>query len=235
MFNQTSSNTEMTGLADRFKSRTRDLHVLAERSGVTAQILRGKATLAGYALLLASLAPVYLEMERQMARRADEPGLRRLIDPAILRHDALTHDLTQLVGADWRDRLAPLNEVERYVAAIRAAGDGDGARLIAHAYVRYLGDLNGGQALAKLLHRSLGLPSSSLTFYDFPLVEDLGGLRASYRAAIDQAGREIADPDAVVEEAALAFQLNIDLSDAVLRAQPIPVERTAADSKEALA
>lgn len=235
MFNQTSNNTEMTSLADRFKNRTRDLHVLAERSGVTAQILRGKATLPGYALLLASLAPVYLEMERQMTRRAGEPGLRRLIDPAILRHDALVHDLTQFVGADWRERLAPPAESDRYVETIKAAGDGDGARLIAHAYVRYLGDLNGGQALAKLLQRSLGLPASALTFYAFPLVEDLPSFRASYRAAIDQAGREIDGLDAVLEEAALAFQLNIDLSDAVLRAQPIPVARTAADSKEALA
>jgi heme oxygenase len=235
MVEQTSNSIEPISLADRFKSRTRDLHVRAERSGVTAQILRGKATRAGYALLLASLAPIYQEMERQMALRAHDPGLRRVIDPAILRHAALTHDLTQIVGEDERDRLAPPVEVDRYLEQIKSAGEGDGARLIAHAYVRYLGDLNGGQALARLLSRSLDLPASALTFYEFPLVEDLVSFRAAYRAAIDQAGREIADPDAVVEEAALAFQLNIDLSDAVLRAQPIPVERTAADSKEALA
>ena len=227
--------SDPTGLADRLKFRTRELHLTAERSGVTAQILRGSATLTSYALLLASLAPVYLEMERLLAARVDDPSLRRLVDPAVLRHDALTRDLGALLGANWRDQLAPPDESARYVDHVKAAAEGDGARLIAHAYVRYLGDLNGGQALARLLARSLGLPKSALSFYEFPLIEDLPSFREQYRAAIDQAGREIQDPDAVVEEAAIAFQLNIDLSEAVLRAQPIPAERTAADSREALA
>jgi heme oxygenase len=235
MADPSTNDFPATGLADRLKSRTRDLHVLAERSGVTAQILKGQATLAGYALLLASLAPVYQEMERQMAARAKDPGLRRLIDPAVWRHDALSHDLVRLAGEDWRVSLPPIEAAKRYVDRIKAAGEGDGARLIAHAYVRYLGDLNGGQALAKLLGRSLGLAGSALTFYSFPLIADLPRFRVAYRAAIDQAGREISDPEIVVEEAALAFQLNIDLSEEVLRAQPIPVDRTAADSKEALA
>jgi hypothetical protein len=82
-------------------------------------------------------------------------GLRRLIDPAVWRHDALSHDLVRLAGEDWRDSLPPIEAAKRYVDRIKAAGEGDGARLIAHAYVRYLGDLNGGQALTKLLGRSL--------------------------------------------------------------------------------
>jgi heme oxygenase len=35
------------------------------------------------------------------------------------------------------------------------AAEGDGTRLIAHAYTRYLGDLSGGQILQRLLARSL--------------------------------------------------------------------------------
>jgi len=229
------TDAALPGLADRLKSRTRALHVLAERSGITAQILKGNATLLGYALFLASLAPVYREMERQLSRRAQDPGVRCIVHPALPRYAALSHDLTQLIGEDWSDRLSPPPEVDRYLEQIRAAGDGDGALLIAHSYVRYLGDLNGGQALAKLLSRSLNLPASALTFYQFPQIEDLVAFRAAYRTSIDLAGLEIKDPDAVVEEAARTFQLNIDLSDAVLRAQPIPVERTAADNSEALA
>ncbi len=228
-------NDTPIGLSDQCKSRTRTLHVTAERSGITAEILRGKVTLGGYALLLGCLEPIYEEMERQLAKRARDPGVGRIVDPAVLRHATLTHDLAELVGEDWRLRLPRLIEGDRYLDQIRAAGDGDGSKLIAHAYVRYLGDLNGGQALAKLLSRSLDLPASALSFFQFPMIADMAGFRTAYRAVIDQAGREIPDPDAVVSEAALVFQLNIDLSNAVLRAQPIPLDRKAAESKPALA
>jgi len=95
------------------------------------------------------------------------------------------------------------------------AAAGDGSRLIAHAYIRYLGDLYGGQILRRILARSLGLGAPSLSFYDFPAIADAEAFKAGYRAALDQAALEIEDCAGVVEEAALAFELNIAVSMAV--------------------
>lgn len=222
-------------LADRLKSRTSDLHRTAERSGVTAQILRGQASLLSYARFLSDLLPIYREMEEQLDRLADAPALRGMMVPALRRQDALAADLAALMGPHWEGAAHYPPETERYVDRIKEAASGDGARLIAHAYVRYLGDLNGGQALARLLNRSLGLGPEALSFYAFPGIRDLPEFRLRYRQAIDQAGLTIADLNSVVEEAALAFQMNIDLSQAALRNQEATVDRTAALSKPALA
>jgi heme oxygenase len=92
---------------------------------------------------------------------------------------------------------------------------GNGSRLIAHAYTRYLGDLSGGLILQRLLARSLDLRPAELSFYDFPKYPDLAALKAAYREALDRAGSLASDPTNVIEEGALAFTLNIDLSCAV--------------------
>ena len=48
----------------------------------------------------------------------------------------------------------------------------DAPRLIAHAYVRYLGDLSGGRIVGRILARSPGLGPEALSFYDFPGIAD---------------------------------------------------------------
>ena len=83
------------------------------------------------------------------------------------------------------------------------------------AAVRTLGDLSGGQIVGDLLRRSLGLPEEALSFYRFSAIADIAAYKTDYRQALDAAGAEIADPAAVVAEAALAFRLNIALSEAV--------------------
>jgi len=61
----------------------------------------------------------------------------------------------------------------------------------------------------------LELEPSELSFYDFPRFADLAALKTDYRKALDQAGALASDPQAVVEEGAIAFSLNIDLSCAI--------------------
>jgi heme oxygenase len=203
------------GLADRFKQRTKRLHRLAEHSGVTAQILKGTVSRPAYALFLRALLPIYETLEHELTRRSDMAAIHLITHPAICRSTALKQDLDVILGPVWRGLDMP-DLSARYVARIHQAAEGDGGGLIAHAYVRYLGDLNGGQVLARLLSQSLGLGPAALTFYQFPGIADLPEFRQSYRAAIDQAGRLLDDQTHVIEEAAVAFQLNIDLSQAIL-------------------
>ncbi|MBC8068161.1 MAG: biliverdin-producing heme oxygenase, partial [Deltaproteobacteria bacterium] len=91
--------------------------------------------------------------------------------------------------------------------------------LVAHAYTRYLGDLAGGRMLRRRVSESLGLDASALSFYAFPGIDDVASFAGVYRATIDALGARLATPNAVIEEAALAFSLNIELSDAVARAE----------------
>jgi heme oxygenase (biliverdin-producing, ferredoxin) len=197
-------------LLGALRERTGDLHTQAERSGIIADILHGRATREAYILLLRNLLPVYQALEEGLARVSGSPLIGPIGRPELARAGAIAADLRHL-SVDMA-AIPLVAETAGYVAAIRAASDGEGGRLIAHAYARYLGDLSGGQILKKLLARSLALGPDALTFYEFPAIADLAAFKADYRAAIDRAGDEIDDFDAIVEEGALAFRLNIALS-----------------------
>jgi heme oxygenase len=197
-------------LLGALRERTGELHTQAERSGIIADILRGRATRDAYILLLRNLLPVYQALEEELAKMSGSPLIGPIGHTELARAGAIASDLRHLSVDVAAVPLVP--ETADYVAAIREASKGNGGRLIAHAYARYLGDLSGGQILKKLLARSLELVPEALTFYEFPAIHDLAEFKAGYRSAIDRAGDEIDDFDAIVEEGALAFQLNIALS-----------------------
>ena len=195
--------------------RTKTLHLEAERSGIIRDLLRGSAHRDGYILLLRNLLPAYQAMEQGLARHRKTPGIGALANFRFDRAPAIESDLAALCGEAWQHDIPLLPAGDRYARRITEAAQGNGARLIAHAYTRYLGDLSGGQILQRLLERSLALRPAELSFYDFPRYPDLAALKAAYRDALDRAGALAGEQDAVVEEGALAFTLNIDLSCAV--------------------
>jgi heme oxygenase len=205
-------------LLEALRERTRQLHATAERAGIVAEILHRRASLTGYAFLLRNLLPVYRTMEQGLAGQRTSAVVGLLVRPELDRVGAIEADLRVIAGLYRIGDLPQLPEATRYAAAIQQASEGTGVRLIAHAYARYLGDLSGGQILKKLLERSLDLPNEALTFYDFPEIPDIAAFKADYRSAIERAGDELGDFDPIVDEAAHAFELNIDLSVAVQEA-----------------
>jgi heme oxygenase len=198
--------------------RTRNLHLEAERSGIIRELLRGNASRNGYILLLRNLLPAYQAMEQGLARHRKTPGIGALAHYRLDRAPAIEADLVALCGEAWQHDIPLLPAGVHYARRITEAAQGNGARLIAHAYTRYLGDLSGGLILQRLLVRSLELRPAELSFYDFPKYSDLAALKAAYRDALDRAGALAGEQEAVVEEGALAFTLNIDLSCAVAAA-----------------
>lgn len=206
------------GLADLLRDRTRAAHAQAERTGIVQDLFRGRATRRGYALYLRNLLPAYDALERAIQARQAEPAIAPLAMPAIYRAPAIEADLTFLEGADWARTLALLPEGAAYADRIASIAKDEPAWLIAHAYTRYLGDLNGGQLLRSLLARTLGLSQAALSFHDFSNGGDLPTLRRDVREAIDRAGQEAVDQAAVAEEGERAFQCNIAISVAVREA-----------------
>jgi heme oxygenase len=192
--------------------RTKTLHLEAEKSGIISDILHGIASRDGYVLLLRNLLPAYRGIESGIDRHRNSPGLALLAKHRLERARAIESDLAALCGADWNRRIPMLPAGEAYASRIAQAAEGDGTRLIAHAYTRYLGDLNGGSILARLLAKTLGLRPVELSLYDFSGFADAAALKQDYREALDQAGAVATDPASVIEEGAVAFSLNIALS-----------------------
>lgn len=203
------------GLSDSMREHTRDLHTQAERGGIVRDLLLRRADRLGHGLHLRNLLPAYEALESSLERHAAAAALREIRRPALYRGPAIRSDLARLFGPAWEDRLPLLPEAARYAQRIDEAAETDPPLLMAHAYVRYLGDLNGGRVLRGLLAKSLDLDESMLRFYDFPQLGDPGVAAAAFRSALDRAGAMLPDQTPVISEAATAFRLNIAVSEAV--------------------
>ncbi len=203
------------GLAMRLRTATAALHVQAERSGIILEIMRGKASRDAYALYLRNLLPAYAALEAGLRRHRATAGIRRILFAELDRAPAIAGDLDLLAGAGWDTRLPVLPEAAHYAA--RVVSD-EGPGLIGHAYARYLGDLSGAQFLRRALVRTLGLGPAAQGFFDFPAIADAEAFKVDYRAALDAAGEEVADPEVVVAAACSAFSCNIAVSEAVMAA-----------------
>ncbi|NWG24368.1 MAG: biliverdin-producing heme oxygenase [Pseudorhodoplanes sp.] len=204
--------------SESLREGTRAHHLEAERSGIVFDILRKRASRNGHMLLLRNLLPAYREMEAGLEQHRDRSPAGLFAVPALYRTHALARDLANLAGDAWIDALPLLPAAEAYASRVSAAAKGDGGRLLAHAYVRYFGDLSGGQALKGLLGRTLSLSAEQMSFYEFPAISDPLAFKNELRAKLDRAVSELADPGDVIEEACAAFQLNIELSNAVAAA-----------------
>jgi heme oxygenase len=191
------------------RAATHALHSQAERSGFVATMLAGGATRGLYAIWLRNLLHAYEHLEAALRGLDQRSALRPLADPRVYRADALAADLAVLAGPSFR-ALPVLREAEDYAADLDAADD---AGLIAHAYVRYLGDLNGGQAMRRILGRSPGLGAECLAFYAFPA--EAVTLERDYRRSLGAAGLSLASVEHAAAAAARAFRLNIALSTAI--------------------
>jgi heme oxygenase len=202
-------------LADQLKDATGDVHRQAERGGAVALLLRGTLTLQAYARLLANLRPAYQALEAGLLQWREHPALRAVVRPELFRAAALEADLVALVGEDWASRVAVLPAGRAYVARREALRRDDPMLLLAHAYVRYLGDLNGGQVLARRLAGSLGLGAAALGFYRFEAIGTIETFREEYRRGFDQAALTPPQTQAVLAEARRGFMLTMAISQAV--------------------
>src|SRR5262245_58724982 len=143
----------------QLRDATDEAHQRAERSAFVEDLVGGRLPRAELARFLVQLHDVYaaLEVEVDVARATDSQ-LAPFLAPELARLDALDADLRHLAGRTWRDDYAVLPSTASYCDRIRDASRESSGGLLAHHYVRYLGDLSGGQFLGRALARVYELP-----------------------------------------------------------------------------
>lgn len=204
-------------LAERLRAATRELHVEVEHSGLMRRLLRGELPRSAYCLLLRNLHAIYASLEPALQRHADHPQITPWLHPALARRARLERDLEALHGADW-EAIPCAPAACGYAGHLQGLADTEPGRLAAHAYVRYLGDLSGGQALARIVTRSLAT-DEAVAFYDFGGRDDVGRLAAAFRQGLDRIASDEVAADAIVDEARAAFVRHRALFDELERAQ----------------
>ncbi|UXA13474.1 biliverdin-producing heme oxygenase [Mycobacterium sp. SMC-8] len=177
-------------------------HDAAERSPFLSDLLSGGIGRHGYAQYLVRLRGIYDALENAVRAHRDDPLVAAVYDPALERVAALDADLDH--WAPGADRTVDSAAVQRYRE--RISGQSWGGALVAHHYTRYLGDLSGGQAMARILDREFGLDGNGLAFYRFGF--RVKPYKDHYRERLDGLSLDAADIGRVVAEVKTAFALN---------------------------
>ena len=189
-------------------------HSDSEGATFMEDIMRGRGTLQDYIDLVAQHYFMYEALEAAAASVAADPGFAGFHTPALVRLPALEADLEHLIGADWRERIEPGPATAAYAARMRAvAAEGWVPGVVAHHYTRYLGDLSGGQFIAKRVAKQHELPGAGIAFYDFAELGDLAEFKNRYRAALDVLGAQLDDTEQqrMLEEVRAAYAFNTEV------------------------
>lgn len=203
-------------LTDQLRAYTREIHAEAERSGVIARLLDGSIELTEYTLYLRNLAEVYRALEQKPHKpKHCEEDLRFALPAQVPRYPAICADLAAIASPAWASDFAVLPETKAYCERIMTLAETHNSVIVAHWYVRYLGDLYGGQILQRRLHQKLNLRNDQLSWYRFDPVISLQQYRARLREAINRFEGNTAKTHRMKDEAIWAFKQNIALSNAV--------------------
>lgn len=198
-------------LTQRLRDATRDLHTAAERAGLMPALLRGDLPREDYVRLLRNLHALYTTLEDRLERHAGHPCIAPLRVKGLERGAALAADLDALHGSGWQ-RLPLAAAMRAYCGHLDALAQAETVRLAAHVYVRYLGDLSGGQLLRGIVARSFGLAGEQGTaFYAFGSEADVRALKAALKAGLDSMRCNEAQQVGIVDEARDSFARHVAL------------------------
>ena len=196
------------------KTATAPYHRRAEQTGIVRDILKKHVSRQAYTLYLRNLYLIYTGLEKPIERRSDgfkivTPFLNKMVK----RSEPLAQDLYNLFGnKDWQN-LPLLQSSLSYRKHIDHLRTHDPVSLLGHIYVRYLGDMNGGQVLQRLLSKTLDLPNETLNFYQYPAIHEIVSFRQAYRELFNAVALNAPQRRKVIETAIEAFEFNIDVSE----------------------
>ncbi|MGV2826902.1 biliverdin-producing heme oxygenase [Myxosarcina sp. GI1(2024)] len=202
-------------LASQLREGTKQSHTMAENTAYMKCFLKGIVEREPFRKLLANLYFVYTTLEAELLRHRDHPVVGLIYFPELNRKASLEKDLAFYYGDNWQEEIAPSEAGKVYVARIKEVSNSEPELLVAHSYVRYMGDLSGGQALKNIVRSALSLPPDRGTnfhqFDAFPSVEARRGFKGRYRDALNSLPVDNELIEKIVAEANAAFALNRDV------------------------
>lgn len=202
-------------LSSSLKAETRQAHTMAENASFIRGFLRGTMNPTSYVQMLGGFYFLYEALEQELMLHKDNPTLKPIFHSELFRADALVKDLI-FFNKSWHPSIGPSPAMQAYTARIRYLSRAAPHLLAAHSYVRYLGDLSGGQVLKKIASKSLKLTDGQGTaFYEFTDIEDAAEFKTLYRSGLDALPLSEEQQREVIKEAIHAFHLNVDFFDEI--------------------
>lgn len=204
-----------TNLASQLREGTRHSHTMAENTAFMKCFLKGIVEREPFRKLLADLYFVYSALEEELQRHRSHPVVAPIYFPELNRQEKLEADLAFYYGEDWREQITPSEAGKSYVSRIHEVANTEPALLVAHAYVRYMGDLSGGQSLKNIVRSALDLPPDQGTglheFDQLATPEARRNFKFKYRDTLNALPVDDTLAQRIVEEANEAFRFNRDV------------------------
>ncbi|KII90619.1 hypothetical protein PLICRDRAFT_39195 [Plicaturopsis crispa FD-325 SS-3] len=230
-------------------------------------LLRGELDPAEYARYLVMIHALYSTLEDLLDEHKDNAVLAACYNPTVLsRKAALEADINHLLSlpsfhtadatltpATWKSHPHP-PALTTYLDRLHFLAKSEPHTLLAHSYIRYLGDLSGGQIIRRRIQKAYALGGTpgddsdeslygetvpGLTFYEFPAqtegqiagMTEMKRIKENFRQGMDRAGDVYKDADAmkrvkadIIAEAHLAFQMHNGLFDTLAAPSEAPAK-----------
>ncbi|KAF7299699.1 hypothetical protein HMN09_00975500 [Mycena chlorophos] len=244
-------------LSDVLREGTKKAHEEVEVSPAATAMLKGELDKEEYVRFLMMLWHIYDTFERGLERHQTHPVLEPTYNPTLLaRAPHLSADIAHLLGipeSKWKSHRIHIQltanntlppALAAYTGRIQEIADSeDPSALLAHAYVRYLGDLSGGQTIQRALAKAYGLTmgGAGLSFYGFKelrsskpaSIGEMKKIKEWFRAGMNKgAGDNMDVKAAVLEEASRVFDFTGTIFKEVDRHRNDPKSRVILDNTD---
>jgi heme oxygenase (biliverdin-producing, ferredoxin) len=197
--------------SEAVKAASWEVHEHAEHSRFMQDLMAGRLDRAAYGRLVVQQYFAYRDLEAASRHMAHDPVGSRFVFPELYRLDALESDLEALIGRGWRAGIEPTPATVAYCERLRAVGATDPGAYVAHHYVRYMGDLSGGQVIRRVVERTYGIVDHAGTsFYVFDGV-DPKAFKEQYRLRLDATPWSEPEKTRIIDEVLLAYRLNTEV------------------------
>ncbi|TIB98093.1 hypothetical protein E3Q17_03158 [Wallemia mellicola] len=234
-----TADIEQTPASKLLKSGTQIAHDLVAQSPTAVRLLSAQMPFSTFVKYTIWLHELYDTLEIAIQKNSSDPHLSPLSRLDVLaRAPALKSDLTNLLSAstkefqsekgeqNWREHpfaKAVLKQLPPSLQTYRERiASANGLQLASHAYVRYLGDLSGGQIIQRKLGKAYMLEQlDAKQFYDFPPLDpsqeypanaaEVKNIKNWFRKSLDIIAQSVEEKQILIDEASKAFIFNSDM------------------------
>jgi heme oxygenase len=191
-------------LSEQLKERSKKEHQEVESTPFMAKLARGELLDKEYVGYLIALKGIYSQLEKELAANNQMKALENFVTDefkVLYRTTAIEKDLEAFGVKDE----APVAGVQEYVDHLKEISHAKPHLLIAHVYIRYLGDLFGGQMIKKKLEP---LWPDKVAFYHYPAPLDKRPMMfvKEFKEMLDGALESEREMEEVVGEALWAYK-----------------------------
>ncbi|MGK2964967.1 MAG: heme oxygenase (biliverdin-producing) [Tepidiformaceae bacterium] len=208
-----SEAIEVPSFSASIRAATWGAHGTAESAPFMRDLLAGTASREQYAAFTAQQYFVYRALENAAELMRNDPLAGPFVRDELTRLPELAADLEFFLGPTWQATIVERDAARAYRQRIEDVCFNWSGGFVAHHYVRYMGDLSGGQFIGRAVQGAYGATADrGARFFAFPEIADRDAFKNGYRARLDAWPDDAVDRQRMIDEILVAYQLNTELA-----------------------